>query len=94
MSIQIEALEFDEDNLSEIEAHGITMEQVVSVLEGQPKFFRNKKGAAGLYLMVGPDTGGAMLSVPIARTARKGVWRPITAWTSSTGQITRWRRSH
>lgn len=86
-------LEFDEANEAEIQAHGLTPQQVESVLDNDPRFFRNKKGRAGTRLMVGPDSGGQFLSIPIIETPVPGRWRPVTAWVSNKAQQTMWRKA-
>jgi len=42
-------LDFDDDNRPEIEAHGITQDEVESVLTTDPQFIVNKRG--GLVLI-------------------------------------------
>jgi len=93
MSIHVEELEFDDENRSEIEDHNITMMQIQSVLEGSPRFFRNKRGRAGTHQMIGPDSSGIVLTVPIIETPVHGLWRPITAWPSTKAQETKWRQA-
>lgn len=84
--------EFDDENLAELDGHNIAMEDVIAVLEGAPKFFRNRKGRAATKLMIGPDRSGRILSVPIIETPVPGRWRP-TAWPATKSQQTRWRRA-
>ena len=85
--------EFDEANTRKIEAHGITEDEVHSVLTNNPRFILNKRGRAGSYLMIGPTLGGKMLPVPLAPVKDKpGLWRPVTAWHSSRGEIAQWQR--
>jgi len=93
MPIYITALEFDDDNLEEIEAHGISMQQVESVLVGRPKFFPNKRGRSATDVMVGPDSSGSMISTPIIATPVPGRWRPVTAYESGKGDIAKWRQA-
>jgi uncharacterized DUF497 family protein len=84
---------FDDGNLAELDRHNIAFEDVVAVLHGDPRFFRNSRGRAGTRLMVGPDSSGRILAVPIIETPLEGVWRPITAWPASEAQKTRWRQA-
>jgi uncharacterized DUF497 family protein len=87
-------LEFDDENIAEIEAHdGLKIEDVSAVFEGIPKFFPNKRVRAGTRLMIGPDSSNRIIAVPIVETAVKGRWRPITAWLASKAQRTRWRQA-
>jgi hypothetical protein len=93
MTIHVSELEFDDNNLAELEAHGISVNQVVSMLGEKPKFFPNRKGRTGTRLMVGPDSGGKMLSVPIIETPAKGRWRPTSGWPSKKSEIAKWRQA-
>lgn len=86
-------LEFDDENLAEIEAHGIAMKDVIAVFDTNPRFFRNRRGRSATRLMIGPDLNDRVLAVPIIETGVKGRWRPITAWPASKGQVTRWRNA-
>jgi uncharacterized DUF497 family protein len=86
-------LEFDDDNFAELDRHNIALEDVVSVLDGEPRFFRNRRGRAATRLMIGPDGGGRILAVPIMETPVEGRWRPITAWPASKGEQMRWRNA-
>ncbi len=84
---------FDDGNLAQLDRHNISFEDVVAVLHGDPKFFRNKRGRAGTRLMIGTDRSGRILAVPIIETPVKGVWRPITAWPATESQQTKWRQA-
>jgi hypothetical protein len=84
---------FDDDNLAELDRHNITEADVITVMQEEPKFFRNKRGRAGTRLMIGPDSSGRILAVPIIETPVGGVWRPITAWPANEAQKTRWRQA-
>ena len=93
MAIYVSELEFDDNNLAELEVHGISMKQVVSVLQENPRFFPNRKERSGTRLMIGPDSGGVMLSVPIIETPVKGRWRPISGWPSKKSELAKWRQA-
>lgn len=86
-------LEFDDDNIAELDRHGVAVEDVEAVFFGTPRFFKNKRGRAGTRLMVGPDRGGRLLAVPIVETAVDGRWKPITAWPATENQKKLWRRA-
>ena len=94
MAIYVAELHFDDEkNVEEIAAHGITTDQVAAVLEGNPRFRRNKRGHAATHKMIGPDNSGIMLTVPIMPTHIYGLWQPVTAWPSTREEITRWRQA-
>ncbi len=90
MPPKVEELDFDPYNVAEMSRHGVECEDVIAVLAGRHRFFRNRRGRAATHLMVGPDASGRMLTVPIAPTRIRGKWRPVTAWPSSKGQITKY----
>ena len=74
---------FDDENVEKIAAHeGLTAARVDQVLDSRYAVTRNRKGRRGLYLLVGRDNGGALISVPIEATHDPYMWRPITAWLS------------
>lgn len=90
MALDISELEFDDGNRTEFERHGVTEREIIQVLQGPFRVFRNRRHRAGGYLMIGPTRGGRLLTVPIAATAVIGRWRPVTAWDSSAGESTRY----
>jgi hypothetical protein len=79
--LAIDDLEFDEYNEREMAAHGVTVREVLQVLECGFRILRNKKDGAD-YLMVGKTLGGRWLTIPITPTGKPGVWRPATAFPS------------
>lgn len=83
MAVKIYDLEFDDDNESEIARHGITQREVRQVLDGTPRFFPNTKGHSAALIMVGRTAGGRLLTVPLAPSALRDVWRPATAFDSN-----------
>ena len=85
--IRVYELEMDETNAEELAKHGISEARVLSVLEGRPQFFRNKRGRAATHVMIGPDSSGIILAIPIKPTHIPGRWRPITGW-----EVTKQRR--
>jgi len=90
MSLDIRELEIDDANEAEFGRHGISVSEMIQLLESEIRVFRNKKHRAGSLLMIGTTRGGRVLTVPITRTAVAGRWRPITAWDSSAGERTRY----
>jgi uncharacterized DUF497 family protein len=87
-SLRIDDFLFDEENEEEIAAHGLSINQVIQMLEHVSITIPNRKHRRGLYLMVGRDNGGTCISSPIEPAYRKGLWRPITAWPSKKGEET------
>lgn len=80
MGIDIDALEIDDHNESEMSRHGVSVREVMQVCEGEFEVLRNANKHGALYLMVGKTLSGRWLTVPIAPTGQPGVWRPATAF--------------
>ena len=72
---------FDAENEDKIGSHGLTARRVRQVLDdGERVSVRNRRQRRGLYLVIGRDYGGAIISIPVEATRDPQVWRPITAW--------------
>ena len=83
MSIRVDDLAFDDENESEMHAHGIRPRQLLQVLDNGPWFGRNKKDERASHLMIGRDNGGTCITVPIEATRDPYTWRPATAYPCS-----------
>ena len=92
--LRIDSLHFDDDNLDKLWRHSISAKRADTVLRRSPIFLKNKKGHAGSYKMVGPDDGGAMVTIVVAPTTEPGCWYPITGWESTKDEEGKWRRQH
>jgi uncharacterized DUF497 family protein len=79
-SLRIEAFLIDDENEGKFASHGLSVAQVLQVLDDVHLVIKNRKRRRGLYLIAGRDSGGRRISVPVERTRRAAVWRPITAW--------------
>jgi hypothetical protein len=88
----VESLEVDDDNIAEMERHGLTVERLFQVWEDSPKYRRNKRRKKASYQMIGPDHGGTFWTIPIVETKRN-TWRPVTGWQSEPEDIEWYRRS-
>ena len=89
--LDILEFEFDDANEPKFAAHGVSTSEVMQVLQGDFRVFRNKRHATGTYLLIGRTYGGRLLTIPVLETMTSGRWRPITAWDSSPGEVTRYR---
>lgn len=91
--IEIDDLEIDEDtNGTEMARHGVSEARALSVLEGKPRVFPNRRGRSATHILIGPDSSGIILSIPIVPTHVYKRWRPVTAWESGAIDIARWRK--
>lgn len=70
----------DDDNASKFAAHGISENQLRTVLDRPFRIIRNRAERAADYLLIGRDSSGVCLTIPIAPTSDPTVWRPFTAW--------------
>jgi hypothetical protein len=91
MPLDVADLAFDDDNEAEFTAHRVTVAEVLQVLDGSPRFYRNASGRRASHVMVGPTAGGRILVVPIEEWGGDGIWRPVTAFRASASQIARYR---
>lgn len=76
----IEEFLINEVNEEKINSHGLSIRQVVEVLENKHIVIRNRKHRRGLYLIIGTDNSGNCIAIPVERTYDPRLWRPITAW--------------
>ena len=92
--MESEVLEFliDEDNESKFADHGLTVRQVLQVLESPHLIVRNRSRRRAAHLIVGRDHGGACLVIPIEPTHERTLWRPVTAWPCKSSELTRLER--
>lgn len=72
---------FDDDNENKFLEHGLTPQQVASMLyEFEFQVRRNRRARSGLYLLIGRDESGQCIATPVEPYGQPGSWRPITAW--------------
>jgi hypothetical protein len=88
---EAEDLEFDEVNEAHLAQHGVSATEVVQAWLNEPVYVPNKQGLAAAWLMLGDTDGGRPLTVAVITIE---VWlrlRPVTGWTSSSWELTKWR---
>ncbi len=79
-SPSIEAFYIDDLNEFKICSHGLSIRQIIQVLENIYVIVPNRKHRKGLYLVIGKDNGGTCIAIPVEPTTDEKVWRPITGW--------------
>ena len=79
-SLRIEAFLVDDANEEKFAGHGLSVRQVLQVLDDVHMILRNRRRRRGLYLIIGHDNGGACIAVPVTPTHQEDLWRPVTAW--------------
>jgi hypothetical protein len=91
-TIRIRDWDFDDANVAELAAHGVTVEIVDDVVQNRPRFRRNKKRRRATHQMIGPDGGGRFWVICLLETG-PATWRPITGWAAGEHEIGWWRTS-
>jgi hypothetical protein len=90
--LDVQELVFDAVNETKLAVHGVTVIEVLEILDLEPRFFENRRGRRASHVMVGPTVSDRVLVVPIEDWGR-GVWRPTTAFVASRWQVRRYRSS-
>jgi hypothetical protein len=80
MAITIFDFAISEDAADHIWRHRITRDQLYEMLEHRWVSIANRKGRAARWVVIGRDSAGRCIAVPVAPTDDPTVWRPITAW--------------
>lgn len=74
-TVTIQYVELDDDNVSHVTQHGVTLTEVETLLLTASRLKRNKRSAAGDYVAIGNGIRVNFLYRPKDHTAR-----PISAW--------------
>src|SRR3954468_12165576 len=77
---RITAFAWDDDNAVKVTAHGISIEQADSVLDGPYALLPNRSGRRAPFVVIGLDDQNRCLTIPVLPTGDPLVWRPVTAW--------------
>lgn len=78
-ALDVDDLLYDDENEAKFAAHGVKLEEVQQVLDGRPRFYRNRLRRRASHVMMGPTFEKRLLVVPIERV-EPGLWRPVTAF--------------
>ncbi len=92
MWLDVTELVFDALNERKLADHGVTIMDVLEVMDIQPRFFANRRVRRASHVMIGPTRSGRVLVVPIEDWGR-GIWRPVTAFDADGWQAQRYRSS-
>ena len=88
----IEGFIIDDLNETKISSHGLSVRQIIQVLENKHVVIPNRKHRKGLYLVIGMDNGGTCIAIPVEPTYDSKLWRPITSWPCKNSERTLLRR--
>lgn len=92
MWLDVNEFVFDALNEDKFAVRGISVVEILEVLDREPRFYVNRRGRRASHVMVGPTFGGRLLVVPIEDWGR-GTWRPVTAFEANAWQARRYRSS-
>jgi hypothetical protein len=93
--MRVDEFAIDEVNEEKFERHGVTVQEVLQVLQaGEFRMFRNKgrRRENAEYVVIGTTLGGRFLTIPVDAMPIPGQWRPRTAWESSEAEQTRYNQ--
>jgi len=90
--LDVNELVFDALNEEKFAVRGISVVEILEVLDREPRFYVNRRGRRASHVIVGPTFDGRLLVVPIEDWGR-GTWRPVTAFESNAWQARRYRSS-
>jgi uncharacterized DUF497 family protein len=86
VSVEIRALVWDEANEQHMAEHGVSVTEIAQMLSNPHVIVQNRKKRSTRHLLIGSTHGGRILTVPLAKTADTGTWRPVTAFPATKAQ--------
>jgi hypothetical protein len=90
----IDSWEWNEGNLAELSAHGVSRRVVLQVHARGPRFRRNRRRRAATHQMIGSDEGGTLWVLCIVAVAgQPGRWRAVTGWEAEDPEKEWYRRA-
>jgi hypothetical protein len=60
--------------------HGVTPDDLDSVMHNAPRYFANLPGRSAPFVMIGPDHNGDFFQAAILPTVDPAAWYPVTGW--------------
>lgn len=83
----IYSLEIDDDVEDHIARHGVTVRELMEVLENPHLTYPNADEGEGRMYLLGFTSKGRPLKASLAPTADSGTWRPVTAFPATPDDI-------
>lgn len=78
------------DTVAHIWEHGITPEQLFSILERHDfRIFPNRGAGRAAHIMIGLDEHGMCIAIPMDETDEFGTWEVVTAYPCKPGEHVR-----
>lgn len=90
--MDVDDFAIDEVNEDEFARHHVTVREVLQVLDGDFRVFRNGGQGNASHIIVGLTYGGRLWKIPVDPTPTFGVWRPRTAFDAPAGDRTRYEQ--
>jgi len=78
--VEIRAVMWDEADEGHLAKHGASVREVAQMLSNPHVIVRNRQKRSTRHLLIGSTHGGRILTVPLAQTADRSTWRPVTAF--------------
>lgn len=95
----VAGLRFNDATIDELAGHGLRVQDADDVLAERPKFFldresksRRRQGLQPRWKMIGPDAGGALLTVILEAPDKDRIAHIVTGWPSARGEQTRYHQ--
>ena len=95
----IRSLTFNDATIDELAGHGLRVQDADDVLAGRPKLFadkdarsRRRRGLEPRLMMIGPDAGGALLTIILDAPDADRIAHIVTGWPSARGEQTRYHQ--
>ena len=79
----------DDENIEKFWGHGVSVAQVLQVLDNSFVVVPNRKNRRALYLIIGRDVSGQCITIPVESTYDPVLWRPVTAWLCKASEAAR-----
>ena len=81
--ITVYFFEFDDKNTDHIARHGVDPDEIEQISGNDYVTARNKHDPENRVRMIGQTNGGRTLTVVLEATRDDVIWRPVTAWDST-----------
>jgi hypothetical protein len=90
--INVAGLRVTRSAKNKLARRGIEEWEPLDVGYDRPRFFRNKKGRAATYQMIGSSEAGRILTILIVESNEPGDWDVVNGWVATSGERTRYER--
>jgi hypothetical protein len=85
--VYILGFHIDDANEEEFSRHGVSARQIDDTLDREYFVQKNNKKGTCTHKLLGRDSSGICIAIPIMKTHEHGIWRPCTAWRCSDAEL-------